>query len=91
MLNFKSSDIIYKNKMLDVIVVSPKRAIFSGKAKSIIFPGEKGVFEILSFHKPVLSRLIRGNLVIDGITFPIRRGIVGFNHNKAYVIIEEDG
>ncbi|MCM8800524.1 MAG: hypothetical protein NC912_00700 [Candidatus Omnitrophica bacterium] len=77
--------------MLDVIVVSVQKSIFSGKAKSIIFPGEKGVFEILPFHKPILSRLIRGNLVIDGKTFSIRRGIVGFNYNKAYIVIEEDG
>lgn len=75
--------------MLEVIVLTPEKIIFEGSAKSIIFPGEQGVFEVLSYHKPLLSRLISGKLVIDGNVLPIRRGIVGLNKNKASVIVEE--
>ena len=75
--------------MLDLIVVSPEKVIFEGRARSVIFPGEEGVFEALSFHKPLLSRLVKGNLIVDGRSFPIRRGIVGVNHNKATVVVEE--
>jgi F-type H+-transporting ATPase subunit epsilon len=75
--------------MLDVIVISPEKVIFEGRARSVIFPGEQGVFEILPFHKPLLSRLVSGTLIIDGLAFAIRRGIVGLNHNKATVIVEE--
>ncbi len=75
--------------MLDVTVVTPEKVIFEGKAKSIILPGEQGVFELLPYHKPLLSRLVSGKLLIDKSTFSIRRGIVGINHNKATIIIEE--
>ncbi|TBR17586.1 F0F1 ATP synthase subunit epsilon [bacterium] len=75
--------------MLDVTVVTPEKVIFEGKAKSIILPGEQGVFELLPYHKPLLSRLVSGKLLIDKSAFSIRRGIVGINHNKATIIIEE--
>jgi F-type H+-transporting ATPase subunit epsilon len=75
--------------MFDVIIYSPEKQIFQGKASSVLFPGETGVFEILSYHKPLLSRLIGGNIVVDDKTFKIRCGIVGVSHNKATVVIEE--
>lgn len=74
---------------LDVQVLSPARMIFEGRAKSVILPGEAGEFEILPFHKPILSRLFSGTLSIDEQTYPIRRGIVKCRQNKVTVIIEE--
>ena len=76
-------------KMLEVIVSTPEKVIFEGKANSVILPGEQGVFEALSYHKPLLSRLISGKLIIDEQIFPIRRGIVGINLNRATIIVEE--
>jgi F-type H+-transporting ATPase subunit epsilon len=75
--------------MMDVVIFSPEKQIFQGKASSLIFPGESGVFEVLSYHKPILSRLIGGNIFVDEKSFAIRCGIVGVNHNKATVVIEE--
>ncbi len=75
--------------MLDVIIYSLEQQIFQGKANSVIFPGENGVFEILSYHKPLLSRLVNGRIFVDDQIFNIRCGIVGINHNKATVVIEE--
>lgn len=76
--------------MLNVTVVTPIRVLFEGRAESIIFPGECGVFEALSYHKPLLSRLVSGTIVIDNQhMFPIRRGVVGINQNRAAVIVEE--
>lgn len=76
--------------MLNALVVTPIRVLFEGRAESIIFPGEEGVFEVLSYHKPLLSRLVSGKLIINyEQVFPIRRGVVGVNQNKATVIVEE--
>ncbi len=75
--------------MLELVITSLERMIFRGKAKSIILPGEQGVFEILSFHKPLLSRLVEGKIIIDGKPLPIRRGVVKVNDNKAAIIVEE--
>jgi F0F1-type ATP synthase epsilon subunit len=75
--------------MIDVQLISTEEIVFEGKANSITFPGEYGVFEILPYHKPLVSRLVSGNLVIDGRLYPIRRGLVGLNHNKATIIVEK--
>ncbi|MDD4941427.1 MAG: hypothetical protein PHS64_04730 [Candidatus Omnitrophica bacterium] len=75
--------------MLDVTLISSEEVVFEGKADSVIFPGEYGVFEILAYHKPVVSRLIRGDVIIDGRMYPVRRGLMGLNHNKATIIVEK--
>ena len=75
--------------LLDVSVISPTEVIFEGKAKSVILPGEQGIFEILPFHKRLLSRLISGTLLIDEQSFPVRRGIVKVNQNRVTIIVEE--
>jgi F-type H+-transporting ATPase subunit epsilon len=75
--------------MFEIVIYSPEKQVFQGKAKSAAFPGENGVFEILSYHKPLLSRLVSGNIIIDEKSFMIRCGIVGINRNKATVVIEE--
>jgi len=74
---------------LDVSVLSPTEVIFEGKAKTVILPGEQGVFEILPFHKRILSRLISGTMFIDERNFSIKRGIVKVNQNRVIIIIEE--
>jgi F-type H+-transporting ATPase subunit epsilon len=74
--------------LLDVYVLSAKEVIFEGKAKSVILPGEQGEFEILPFHKPILSRLIFGRIYIDEDCIPIRRGIVKGYYNNVTVLIE---
>lgn len=75
--------------MLDVIIYSPEKLLFKGQANSVVFPGETGVFEVLSYHKPLLSRLIGGNIIVDEKLFKIRCGIVGMNRNKATIVVEE--
>ena len=76
--------------MIDIIIISLHRVLFEGRASSIILPGEQGVFEILSFHKNMLSRLIRGAIIVDGgNVFNIIRGVVKLEMNKATIIVEE--
>jgi F-type H+-transporting ATPase subunit epsilon len=75
--------------LLDISIVSPVKVIFEGKARSIILPGEQGVFEVLPFHKPILSRLITGTIVIDDHPFSVLRGVVKVYQNKVTVVLEE--
>ncbi|MFH0731478.1 MAG: hypothetical protein V2A72_00965 [Candidatus Omnitrophota bacterium] len=74
---------------LDVIVLTTDKFIFKGKAKSLILPGEEGVFEVLPFHKHILSRLITGVLFIDDKQLPIKRGVAQIYQNKATIVVEE--
>lgn len=75
--------------VFDVTVLSPKEVIFEGQAKSVILPGEAGVFEVLPFHKRIISRLISGKLFIDEQAYSVKRGIVKVNQNKVTIIVEE--
>ncbi|HBU08155.1 MAG TPA: hypothetical protein DEA99_02935 [Candidatus Omnitrophica bacterium] len=74
--------------LLDVSVLSPRGVIFEGKAGSVILPGEQGVFEIMPFHKHILSLLVGGNLTVDEKDIPVKRGIAKIELNKVTVIIE---
>jgi len=74
--------------LLDVSVLSPRGVIFEGKAGKVILPGEQGVFEIMSFHKHILSLLVGGNLTVDEKDIPVKRGIAKIELNKVTVIIE---
>ena len=75
--------------LLNVSVLSPEEIVFEGKAKSIIVPGEQGVFEVLPFHKRILSRLISGKVLVDDRSFTVKRGIIKADLNKVTIIIEE--
>jgi F-type H+-transporting ATPase subunit epsilon len=76
---------------IDVLILSPTGVIFEGKAGSVTLPGEQGVFEVLPFHKAILSRLISGTLFVDEKSVSVRRGIVSVNQNKVTIIVEEAG
>jgi F0F1-type ATP synthase epsilon subunit len=75
--------------LIAVTVLTPAEVIFEGRAKNIILPGELGAFEIMPFHRRILSRLISGTLFIDGQGFPIRRGLIAFSQNVATIVVEE--
>ncbi len=77
--------------LLKVKVLSLHEAIFDGQAKSVIFPGEQGVFEVLPFHKRLISRLIAGQLFVDDQAFAIKRGVAQVNQNEVTVVVEEAG
>jgi F0F1-type ATP synthase epsilon subunit len=75
--------------LLDVSILNPFRVVFEGKAKKVILPGEAGTFEILPFHKRILSRLVTGTVIVDQQSIPMRRGIVKVNQNAVTIILEE--
>ena len=78
-----------EDSFFEVLVLTLDRVVYEGKAKSLILPGEKGVFEILPYHKKLLTRLVRGPMVLDGSTFQIQRGVAKVGLNEVTVIIEE--
>ena len=73
---------------MNLLVTSPERVLFSGPARSVLLPGERGVFEVLPLHRPFLSRLLAGKMVIDGRAWPIRRGVVRVADNEVTAVVE---
>ena len=73
---------------LNVSLTTPDGILFQGKASSVILPGEQGIFEVLPHHKPFLSRLRQGEIVIGDRVIPIRRGIVKIVLDSVQAIVE---
>lgn len=73
---------------LQVVIASPERMLYEGQSFSVILPGENGVFEVLPFHKRLLSRLLPGYVITDRKRFRIRRGVVKVGLNQVTVIVE---
>lgn len=49
-------------KELHLVIVSPERAVYDGKADSVVLPGELGNFQVLVNHAPVISSLVAGEV-----------------------------
>ena len=74
---------------MKVTIVSPERVLFKGEADGVKVPGEKGRFEILKGHAPIISTLAAGEVVcsgaepftlaVKGVMVPIEECIRGFN------------
>jgi len=54
----------------------------------VVPPGDYGEFEILQFHWPIISILIKGEIIIDNMGFPISRGIARFGEEKLVALVE---
>ena len=74
--------------MLQVSVINQAQVVFEGVANSVIVPGDYGEFEILPFHWPIVSLLVRGEIIIDNMGFPISKGIVRFADEKLVALVE---
>ena len=74
---------------MDVTIVSLQEVLFQGKARQIIFPGEQGMFEVLPMHRPVVSLLLPGTIVIDeNQVLSIARGVVKVAFDQITAIVE---
>ncbi len=49
-------------KELHLVIVSPERTVYDGKADSVVLPGELGNFQVLVNHAPVISSLVAGEV-----------------------------
>jgi F-type H+-transporting ATPase subunit epsilon len=72
----------------NVSIAAPGGVVFEGKAQRVIFPGKNGTFEILVNHKPLLSRLRSGTIVVDNEEIPIAQGAVRVLSNQVLAIVE---
>ena len=74
--------------MLQVTIVSPQHIVFKGDARCVILPGEAGIFEVGPFHRPLMSLLLPGRIVVDNQAFEIQRGVVKVVADTITALIE---
>ena len=76
--------------MFNTIILTPDHIVYEGKANSVFLPGSEGEFEILEFHKPIISLLKEGSIIVDWKKeFPIRSGCVRMAGDKLIAVVEE--
>ncbi|MDA3780786.1 MAG: ATP synthase F1 subunit epsilon [Bacteroidales bacterium] len=73
-------------------IITPEKTIFSGKVDLIQVPGGKGSFEILEFHAPIISTLVKGKIKIlergSEKFFNTTGGIIEVKENKIIILSE---
>ncbi len=79
--------------MFHVLILSShlknQEILFEGQSQSVVLPGTEGVFEILDFHKPVISRLKKGYIIVDNNQeFLIKGGVAKMNHQSLVAIVD---
>jgi F-type H+-transporting ATPase subunit epsilon len=68
---------------------SPDNVLFEGQSKSVLLPGAEGEFEILDFHRPIMSRLKEGVIVVDNQKeYRIRGGVASMNKQQLLAIVD---
>ena len=76
--------------MLTVVILSAQELLFEGLARHVILPGEQGVFEVWPFHRPLISRLLPGFIVVDEQPIAIRRGVVNVARDAVTALVEPE-
>lgn len=77
---------------LKLKIISPERIEFSGEVQSVLVPGTKGSFEILTDHAPIISSLQPG--VVEYATaegkeqLAITGGFVEVQRNEVSLCVE---
>jgi F-type H+-transporting ATPase subunit epsilon len=78
--------------MLSLKIVSPEKIVFDGEVESVLVPGTKGQFEILTDHAPIISTLQNGYVEYatkDGKQrLDILGGFVAVQQNEVSLCVE---
>ncbi len=73
-------------------ILNPKQVVFQGEVKTVFFPGDKGEFELMAYHAPIVSLLKAGEIVIDWERrIPVKKGMVRFLGEECVVLLEQEG
>ena len=78
-------------------IVTPDKKIFEGEARSAIFPGTDGSFQMLNNHVALVSTLGKGSIVFvkilnnksEEVQMEVDGGVVEVLNNKVTVLAEK--
>lgn len=77
---------------MKLIILSPEQKLFDGEITRVKLPGEKGGFELLKNHAPLISSLVQGEIAVYDNAgekkFNITGGFVECLNNEVTVLVE---
>ena len=63
--------------------------LFEGQSSTVSLPGKDGEFEILDFHKPIISVLKKGLILVDNEKeFYIKGGVAKMNLQSLVAVVD---
>ncbi len=75
--------------MFKTTIMTRDTVLFEGETWSVFLPGATGEFEVLEMHKPIVSLLKEGKIIIDWKkNIPINRGAVRMADDELVAIVE---
>jgi F-type H+-transporting ATPase subunit epsilon len=74
-------------------IITPDRKIYEGDIKSVRVPGQKGSFQVLKDHAPIVSTLENGPVILvdhsgNEIRYQIHGGVIEVKMNKIILLAE---
>lgn len=80
---------------MEITVLTPDKAIFSGEIYSVKVPGAGGEFQVLKNHAAIVSALEKGKVTIkktesgeDELVFMIEKGFIEVLMNKISLLVQ---
>ena len=71
-------------------MLSPNKIVLEREVESVFVTGDRGEYELLAYHYPVLGVIQKSDVVINGTErIPINGGILRFFANECTILIEE--
>ena len=71
------------------VILSAKRLILEEEVNSVFITGDRGEYELLAYHYPLIG-IITGDIVINwDRRLPVKGGVVRFFANECNIMIEE--
>ena len=71
------------------VILSAKRLVFEAEINSLFISGDRGEYELLAYHYPLIG-IIKGDIVINwDRRLPVKGGVVRFFANECTIMIEE--
>ena len=71
-------------------VMTPDALLYENEVHSLFLTGDKGEYELLPYHYPVLGILKEGNIIIDWKeSIPIKFGLIRFFANDCIILVEQ--
>ena len=71
------------------VILSAKRLVFEDNVSSLFISGDRGEYELLAYHYPLIG-IVKGEIVVNwDKRLPVKGGVVRFFANECTVMIEE--
>ena len=76
--------------MFKATIITGSNTLYEGEAWSVFLPGSTGEFEVLELHRPIVSMLKKGRIIIDwDKEIFISRGAVRMEGDELVAVVEE--